>query len=82
MPPVGSAAGERADVLAWLEQRRDNAAAIAANSAAGPEMQELANDRRRQLEVVIDELRQGHHEGHAQVRADLRAELLAKRNPG
>ncbi len=56
-------AAELADVIAHLEQRRDNAAAVAlwARSQAGVEP--FAEDRRRQLDVVIDELRAGLHLG-------------------
>ena len=52
---------ERADVLAYLVQRRDNAAAIAASGAADGETRALAQDRRRQLDVLIDELTAGMH---------------------
>ena len=54
-------AAERADVLAYLVRRRDNAAAIAASGAADGETRALAQDRRRQLDVLIDELTAGMH---------------------
>lgn len=59
------------DVVAYLEQRRDNAAAVA---AASPELTfgyELAKDRARQLEIQIDELRAGLHLGAVAVRLEL-----------
>lgn len=59
---------EVADVLAYLEQRRDNAAAVARRS---PEFTEQARDRQRQLEIIIDDLRGGLHVGSAAVRAQL-----------
>ena len=64
---------ELADVLAYLEQRRDNAAAIAARMSEHDELADLARDRRRQLDVQIDELRCGLHHGSAAVRAALTA---------
>lgn len=62
------ASGELADVLAYLERRRANAAAVAARD---PAFDAWAEDRRRQLEVVIDELRAGLHLGCAGVAAAL-----------
>lgn len=64
---------ELADVIAYLEQRRDNAAAIASRMAEHEELGDLARDRRRQLQVQIDELRCGLHHGSAAVRAALTA---------
>lgn len=59
---------ELADVLAYLGRRRDNAALMA---KASPEFADWAEDRRRQLEVVIDELENGLHHGCAQLVADI-----------
>ena len=59
---------ERLDVLAYLTRRRDNAARVAAQM---PELEPLAADRRRQLEVMIDEIEAGLHEGLADVVAEL-----------
>lgn len=59
---------ELLDVLAYLARRRDNAALVAAQM---PELEPLAADRRRQLEVMIDEIAGGLHEGLAAVLADL-----------
>jgi hypothetical protein len=60
--------GELADVLAYLEKRRANAAVVAKRQ---PELEPWAEDRRRQLEVVIDELKAGLHVGSADVAAML-----------
>lgn len=65
---AASVASGLADFIAYLEQRRDNAGTIAGKV---PEFAELARDRARQLEVMIDELRHGLHEGSAAVRAGL-----------
>ncbi len=64
--PIASA--ELADVLAYLEQRRDNAALV---SKRAPELEPLAVDRRQQLDVIIGDLAAGLHEGSAAVRAAL-----------
>ncbi len=63
--PVGDHGrlAERGDVLALLRRRRDNCALVAARG--GPEFNELAADRRRQLEVLIEEIEAGRHEGEA-----------------
>lgn len=61
---------ERADVLAYLLRRAGNAATLAGNNAAAPEDRMMANDRRRQLEVIADEIRAGMHEGLAGVMAE------------
>lgn len=58
------------DVIAYLEQRRDNAAAMAERD---PQFCEWARDRRSQLDAMIDELRAGLHHGKAAVRARLHA---------
>lgn len=62
-------AGELDDVVAYLEQRRDNAETIATRS---PEHADLARDRQRQLEVIIGDLRAGMHVGSTEVRAALK----------
>lgn len=59
---------ELADMLAYLERHRANADTIVSRS---PEFAEQARDRQRQLEVMIDELRAGLHEGSAAVLAAL-----------
>ncbi|MEO5605577.1 MAG: hypothetical protein ABIR02_08195 [Novosphingobium sp.] len=59
---------ERDDLIAYLEQRRDNAELMALRS---PEFADQARERKRQLSVMIDEFREGHHEGAAMVRAAL-----------
>lgn len=62
---VGDCCGDMmGDVIAYLERRRANAATIAEKA---PEFEPLAADRRRQLEVVIDELKAGLHHGCAGV---------------
>lgn len=61
---------ERLDVLAYLVRRRDNAARVVAQM---PGMALLVADRRRQLEVMIDEIEAGLHEGLAAVLAELAA---------
>ena len=60
--------GELADVIAFLERRCANAATM--EKRAG-EIEPLAADRRRQLQVVIDELRAGMHHGCAAMAAAL-----------
>ena len=67
---VGGVA-ERGDVLAYLDRRIANAATIAANSAAGSETREIADDRRRQMEIMRAEIAQGLHEGAARIASDL-----------
>ena len=62
--------GERADVIAYLEQRRGNAALMAKKS---PEFAEVARERDRQLGVIIEELQAGMHDGAAIARAALLA---------
>lgn len=69
---------ELGDVIAHLEQRRDNAATIASRMAPHEEMAMLATDRRQQTEVIIDDLKAGMHVGAAQVRADLAAKAAAE----
>ena len=59
---------ELLDVLAYLARRRDNAALVAAQM---PELEPLAADRRRQLEVMIDEIEAGLHQGLADVLGEL-----------
>lgn len=60
------------DVIAYLEQRRDNAAAMAARD---PRFCEWARDRRSQLDAMLGELRAGLHHGKAAVRARLLGEV-------
>lgn len=62
---------ERADVLAHVARKAVNAGKLAANNAVSAESRELANDRRRQAEVLGDELIAGMHEGLAGVAADV-----------
>ena len=62
---------ERLDVLAYLERRIGNAAAVEASTAPDAETRELAGDRRRQMEVIRDEIAQGQHVGLAAALADL-----------
>ncbi len=72
---AGYAAGredERGDVLAFLRRRRDNAAAVSGR----PGMSEFADDRRRQLDVLIEHIAQGLHEDEAEVAA-VRATITA-----
>lgn len=61
-------AAERADVLAYLGRRRDNAAAMARTDLGGAE---FARDRERQIEVEISDIEQGLHAGAAEVARDL-----------
>lgn len=59
---------ERADFVAYLEQRRDNCETMAAKSREfGP----AARVMRRQLDVIIGDIRAGMHVGSAGVRARL-----------
>ena len=62
---------EHADVLAYLDRRIANAAAVEASTAPDAETRELAGDRRRQMEVIRDEIAQGQHVGLAQLLASL-----------
>lgn len=73
LPSLRGARAERADTIAYLEQRRDNAAAIVGAASEHDELGDLARDRRRQLEVQIDEIKAGLHHGSAEVRAELLA---------
>lgn len=59
---------ELADVLAYIEQRRDNAVLMARRC---PEFEAEARERQRQLDVLIDELKAGLHHGAAETRAQL-----------
>ena len=67
---VAPLSDEIVDVIAYLQQRQDNCDVMAKNS---PEWAEGARDRKRQLGVVIDDLRAGLHHGAAEVRARLQA---------
>lgn len=62
---------EAADIVAYLEQRRDNAATLAKWHGDQADETELAHDRRRQLDVQIDDIRAGLHVGCAAVREQL-----------
>ncbi len=53
---------ERDDVIAYLEQRRDNAQLMAQRS---PEHADQARERERQLTVMIEEFSAGLHVGAA-----------------
>lgn len=68
---------ERADFLAYLDRRIGNAAAVERSTAPDAETRELAGDRRRQLEVIRDEIAQGMHQGEAAVAAKLRQDAMA-----
>ncbi len=59
---------ERADVIAYLEQRRDKAVTMLEG------WPDFANDgrvMRRQIELILGDLKAGMHEGAAGVRAAL-----------
>lgn len=62
------AGDERDDVMAYLERRRDNAATIAER---WPGFEYEARIQRRQLDIIIGDVRAGMHEGAAGVRARL-----------
>ena len=72
----GPAAEMLGDVLAYLERRRANAATIASKHPGHDEIGDLARDRRRQLDIQIDELRAGLHLGAAALRDDLAAPAM------
>lgn len=64
--PAQSALAERADVLAYIERRRRAAKTMRANSV------EFADEARvaiRQLDVMLQDISHGLHEGEAQVAA-------------
>ncbi|WP_375290385.1 hypothetical protein [Qipengyuania sp.] len=61
-----SAQTERSDVLAYLARRRANCELVARKS---PEFADGARVQMRQLDVLIDEIRGGMHEGEAQAAA-------------
>lgn len=61
---------ELADVIAYLEQRCDNCDALVGKM---PRFEEGARDRKRQLEVMIDEFKAGLHHGCAEARATMLA---------
>lgn len=63
-------AAERADVIAYLEQRAENAETVARR---WPHRAEQARDRARQIGVIIDELQAGFHDGAAGARRALLA---------
>lgn len=64
------------DVLAYLARRHANAALVAQRL---PAAEPLAADRRRQLEVMIDEITAGLHHGAAASEAHLVAAEAASR---
>lgn len=78
MPPAGCSQeappSELADVIAYLEQRRDNAATMAQRM---PEFEPWAKDRQQQLDAVIGDLRAGLHVGSFDVRAKLTGTMEA-----
>ena len=64
-------AEERKDFLAYLDRRIANAAAVERSTAPDAETREIAGDRRRQMEVIRDEIAQGMHVGQAALLAQL-----------
>lgn len=66
-----SVGDELHDVLAYFERRIGNAAAVEKSTAPDSDTRELAGDRRRQMEVIRDEIAQGMHVGMAQLLATL-----------
>lgn len=66
----GSERGERADAIAYLQQRRDNAETMATR---WPDFEHDARVQRRQLDTIIGDFTAGMHEGAAGVRARLMA---------
>ena len=59
---------ERGDVVAYLEQRRDNCDTMARE---WPDFEHEARVQRRQLDTIIGDFVAGMHEGAAGVRARL-----------
>jgi hypothetical protein len=57
-------AAERADTLAYLARRSANATLMARQK---PALDEYAADRRRQLEIVINDIEAGLHVGEVHV---------------
>lgn len=72
---------ERADVLASLRRRQQNAEAIASRTPENDETYQLAKDRARQLAVVIETIEGGLHLGQAAVEAKLAEGLSAVAEP-
>lgn len=70
---------ERADVLAYLWRRRDQAAAVEEKIRGDAERLERAGDRRRQLEVIIGDIEGGLHlrDAPAEAGAEASAEVAA-----
>lgn len=64
------------DVMAYLRRRQLNAAVVAATLPDSEPLHGLARDRARQLQVVIDDLTAGQHDGAAELEADLAATTL------
>lgn len=55
---------ERADLLSYLARRKANCSLVAKKS---PEFAEAARIQERQLNILIDEIKGGLHEGEAEV---------------
>lgn len=72
---VAGRMAERADVLAYLKRRRANAEVIARRY---PDSEPFAEDRRRQLDVIIADIEAEMHLGAAQVEADRAAAEVAR----
>jgi hypothetical protein len=68
METAGAPMAEMADVIAFLEQRRDNAATIAER---WPDFEHEARIQRRLIDTLLTDFRAGMHEGAAGVRARL-----------
>lgn len=64
-----TAAAADHDVLAYLARRRGNAERVARVTPPSDPLHELARDRARQLDVLIDEIRAGLHHGEAAAQA-------------
>ena len=61
------------DIMAYLRRRMANAQTVAGNLPDSDPMHDLAKDRARQLQVVIDDLTAEQHHGSAAIEADLAA---------
>ena len=64
------------DIMAYLRRRMANAQTVAGNLPDSDPMHDLAKDRARQLQVVIDDLTAEQHHGSAAIEADLAANTL------
>ena len=60
-------ANERADVIAYLARRRDNAQRVAGNSSPSPATREEARVIVRQMELLMQDLRTGLHVGEREM---------------